>query len=153
MASLHQIICKTIFCFVAKSITEMTQSETCFTHYVISSLHRECKNDLDCDTYMTCCQNTRNSYSVCTPFKGRTPLQKSRLNNADQEPQYKNYNYIFNLPQPSPIPLPILDQSYRIKSWKGTCYSKIWDKLCRWNASNVSNILNMFLDTTGDTSQ
>ncbi|XP_062617295.1 uncharacterized protein LOC134279000 [Saccostrea cucullata] len=112
------ILCVLLACFgllEARHITKMTQSGTCVTHYVISSANRECKSDIDCDSYMSCCQHTRNTYSVCVPYKEKafslTKAHKSHIMNNN------NDIYKFHLPQPSPIPRPFLDEySRRMKS-------------------------------------
>ncbi|XP_061169677.1 uncharacterized protein LOC133179016 [Saccostrea echinata] len=108
------ILCALFACFSileARHITKMTQSGTCFTHNIISSANRECKTDMDCDSYMACCQHTRNNYSVCVPYKGKAiSLANTRQSNSMN---YKNNIYKFHLPQPSPIPRPFLDESSR----------------------------------------
>lgn len=96
-----------------RSITETREAASCYTTYVISTTHHECISDSECDTYMSCCQNSGADYSVCVPHKDHVlPKEKSHQSlSSGQKMHHKDKGHVFHLPQPSPIPIPILEKA------------------------------------------
>uniref|UniRef100_A0A8W8KW56 WAP domain-containing protein n=1 Tax=Magallana gigas TaxID=29159 RepID=A0A8W8KW56_MAGGI len=98
---------------IRRSITETREAAGCYTTYVISTTHHECISDSECDTYMSCCQNSGADYSVCVPHKDHVlPKEKSHQSlSSGQKMHHKDKGHVFHLPQPSPIPIPILEKA------------------------------------------
>uniref|UniRef100_K1PKY7 Uncharacterized protein n=1 Tax=Magallana gigas TaxID=29159 RepID=K1PKY7_MAGGI len=103
----------TALMYEGRSITETREAASCYTTYVISTTHHECISDSDCDTYMSCCQNSGADYSVCVPHKDHVlPKEKSHQSlSSGQKMHHKDKGHVFHLPQPSPIPIPILEKA------------------------------------------
>lgn len=116
-----------------RSITETIETASCYTTYVISTTHHECISDSECDTNMSCCQNSGADYSVCVPHKDHVlPKEKSHQSlSSGQKMHHKDKGHVFHLPQPSPIPIPILEKAtHKSKSWKNwTIHS--WKQIMR----------------------